>query len=109
MILQLEEIQVLPSVVDAGKEINQRIRYALCLFTHPKVLRGSITRTIVFKGTIMMHDVTNYEFKPGTWIVDIFIGIPEEAKSGIYMLNIALKYENEMIKASGSFVVKGKQ
>jgi hypothetical protein len=107
-IFQLEEVQVLPDVISAGKEINQRIRYALCSFTRPEIVRGSITRTVTFRGNSVMRDFTNYEFRSGTWIVDAFIGVPEGAESGTYMIDTVLKYENKLIKATNSFVVKGK-
>src|SRR5437870_3703673 len=92
--LHLEDVQVLPDIVTPGKEINQRIRYAFCPLTPSSTLKGSITRTVLFKGKQMFCDTTNYEFKPGTWTVDVFIGIPKEAARGVYALDVALRYEN---------------
>ena len=105
--LKLEEVQVLPDVVTPGKEINQRIQYAFCPFVPSEILKGSITRAVLFKGNEIFRDTTVYEFKPGTWTVDVFIGIPKEAQSGVYALNIALQYGNETLKESNSFIVKG--
>jgi hypothetical protein len=105
--LILEELQVLPDVVTPGKEINQHIQYAFCAFAPSEILKGSITRTVLFKGNDLFRDTTAYEFKPGTWTVDVFIDIPKEAKSGVYVLNIALQYGNNTLKGSNSFVVKG--
>ena len=56
----------------------------------------------------MFRDTTNYEFKPGTWTVDVFIGIPKEAVSGVYALDVALRYENQTLKKSNSFMVKSR-
>jgi hypothetical protein len=106
--LQLEEVQVLPDVVTPGKEINQRIRYAFCPMTPSGILKGSITRVVLFKGKEVFRDSTNYEFKPGTWTVDVFIGIPQEAGSGVYALDVALRYEKQLLKRSNSFIVKGR-
>ncbi len=105
--LKLEEVQVLPGIVTPGKEINQRIQYAFCPFAPSETLQGSIARTVLFKGNEVFRDTTAYEFKPGTWTVDVFIGIPKEAKSGVYAINIALQYGNETLKESNSFIVKG--
>src|SRR6266404_1996513 len=58
--LQLEDVQVLPDMVTPGKEINQRIRYAFCPFTPSSTLKGSITRTVLFKGKQMFRDTTDY-------------------------------------------------
>jgi len=107
-ILQLEEVEVLPEAVTPGKEINQRIRYAFCPFTPSSTLKGSITRTVLFKGKQMFRDTTDNEFKPGTWTVDVFIGIPKEAESGVYALDVALRYENQTLKKSNSFIVKSR-
>ena len=105
--LQLEEVQLFPDRVMPGTEINQRIQYAFCPLTPSEILKGSITRTVLFKGNQVFRDTTAYEFKPGTWTVDVFIGIPKEAGSGVYALNIALQYGNETLKESNSFIVKG--
>jgi hypothetical protein len=105
--LKLEEVQVLPDVVTPGKEINQRIQYAFCSFLPSETLKGSITRTVLFKGNEVFRDTTAYEFKPGTWTIDVFIGIPKEAKNGVYSLNLALQYGKETLKERNSFTVKG--
>ena len=105
--LKLEEVQVLPEIVTHGKEINQRIQYAFCPFTPSETLKGSITRTVLFKGSEVFRDTAAYEFKPGTWTVDVFIGIPKEAGSGVYTVNVALRYENETLEESNALIVKG--
>jgi hypothetical protein len=105
--LKLEEMQILPDLVTPGKEINQRIQYAFCPFAPSETLKGSITRTVLFNRNEMFRDTTAYEFKPGTWMIDVFIGIPKEAQSGVYALNITLQYGNETLKGRSSFIVKG--
>jgi hypothetical protein len=104
---QLEEVEVLPGVVTPGKEINQRIRYAYCPLTPSGTLKGKIIRAVLFKGEEVYHDTTDHEFKPGTWTVDVFIGIPREAASGVYALDLTLRYAGQTLKESNSFVVKG--
>jgi len=106
--LQLEDVQILPAMTIPGKEINQRIRYALCPFTPSSTLKGSITRTVLFKGKQLFRDTTDYDLKPGTWTIDVFIGIPKEAVSGMYTLDVALRYENQTLKTSNSFIVKSR-
>jgi hypothetical protein len=105
--LKLEEVQIVPDIVTAGKEINQRLQYAFCPFTPSETLKGNITRTVLFKGKAVFRDTTAYEFKPGTWTVDVFIGIPKEAGNGIYEVNVALRYGNETLTQSNAFIVKG--
>ena len=106
--LQLEKVEVLPEAVTPGKEINQRIRYALCPLTPSGTLKGSITRTVLFKGKVVFRDATDYEFKPGTWTVDVCIGIPKEVASGMYALDLTVRYKNQTLKESNSFVVQSR-
>jgi hypothetical protein len=106
-VFQLEEVQVLPDTVASGREVNQRIRYAFCPATPSETLRGRIIRTVLFKGVEMFRDVADHEFKPGTWTVDVFIGIPKEAQSGTYALDVVVKYSKQTIKETRSLVVKG--
>ncbi len=105
--LTLEEVQVLPEKVTPGKEINQRLQYAFCPLTPSETLQGSIIRTVLFNGRGVFQDTTAYEFKPGTWTIDVFIGIPQEAGSGMYTVHVALRYDNETLEASHVFIVQG--
>jgi hypothetical protein len=109
IVFQLEEIEILPTVISAGSELNQRIRYAFCPYTPSGTLKGSIVRTVLFKGAQISHDNADYEFKPGTWRIDVFIGIPEDAENGSYAIDTILRYGSETIKKTHSFVVKGRK
>jgi hypothetical protein len=105
--LQLEKVEVLPEAVTPGREISQRMRYALCPLTPSGTLKGRITRTVLFKGKAVFRDATDYDFKPGTWTVDVCIGIPKGVASGMYTLDLAVRYKNQTLKESNSFVVQG--
>ena len=105
--LRLEETWVLPEAVTPGNEVTHRIRYAFCPAIPSGTFKGSIIRTVLFKGKKLFHTSTDYEFKPGTWIVDAFIGIPKEVKSGAYALEVVLKYADQTTKETKSFIVKG--
>jgi hypothetical protein len=104
-LLELEEVEVLPDVVISGKEINQRTRYAFCPPTPSGSLRGRIIRTVLFKGKVMWRDTTDYEFKPGTWIIDVKIGIPKDAARGAYAMDIMLHYKRKAIRETKAFMV----
>jgi hypothetical protein len=105
--LTLEAVQVLPERVKPGTEINQRLQYAFCPLRSLDMLKGSITRTVRFKGRAVFRDITAYAFKPGTWTVDVFIGIPQDAGSGVYAVSVALQYDYETLEGSNIFLVKG--
>ena len=93
VILQLEEVQILPEVVPSEKEINHRIRYALCPYPRTEILGGDIVRVVRFNQRGVFRDAAFYQFKPGTWIVDAFIGIPKGARSSTYTIGTAMKYK----------------
>jgi hypothetical protein len=107
-LLYLEEVQVLPEVLAAGQEIHQRIRYAVCRAAAAGALKGSITRAVSFNGEEMFRDMTDYEFKPGTWTVDVFIGIPKAAGSGTYSLDTTLKSGRQTLREKDVFTVKNR-
>jgi hypothetical protein len=101
----LEETVVIPRRVSPGEEINHRIRYAFCPDETSRPLNGKIVRTILFKGDQMFQDTTHYEFKPGTWTVDVFITIPKDELEGIHTMELRVTYDNKVIKRSNTFNV----
>lgn len=107
-ILYIEHIEVLPHNVLSGKEINQRVRYALCSPKFTKSINGEIVRTILYKNKKQFVDVTKYTFNPGTWNVDVFIEIPNSAEDGEYFLEVKLKYGSETIVKTEQFFVQNK-
>lgn len=106
--LALEEASVIPEMIAPGDEVNQRVRYAMCPYKPSGTIRGKIIRTILFKGTTAFQDVTDYEFKPGTWTVDAFIDVPSQAQDGVYAMEVVLVHGQETIRRSNTFVVKSK-
>jgi len=106
--LILEDVEVLPTKVSPGEEIDQRVRYAFCPDIPSGTMKGKIIRTILFKGEKIVERVTDYEFKPGTWAVDVFIVIPDGIQSGVYAFDVVLTYSQETIKGRDTFIVKSR-
>ncbi len=102
----LEQAETIPGTVSPGNEINHRIRYAMCPYARSGVLRGEIIRAVSHNGIRLFRDVTDYGFKPGTWTVDAFIQVPDDAESGLYTLELILNYNQKTIKRTNEFVVK---
>jgi len=102
----LEQAEAIPGTVSPGDEINHRIRYAMCTYARSVVLRGDIIRAVLHGGVSMFQDVTYYDFKPGTWTVDAFIQVPDDAESGLYILEVILNYNEKTIRRTNEFVVK---
>jgi hypothetical protein len=103
--MALLEADVIPSRVYRGKEVNHRIRYAIC---HSPVSSpaGEIIRKVYFGNTAVFQDRTKYEFKQGTWTVDAFIQVPEAAGAGTYEVDTVISYRGKSLKIRNTFEVK---
>ena len=79
---QLERNEVNPVRVRAGDEFNHRLVYALCPTRPTDVVAGELTTRIRFKGRSLVVDrIPGFEIKPGRWIVDAFVRLPESAET----------------------------
>lgn len=104
---QLERNEVNPLRVRAGAEFNHRIVYALCPTSPTAVVPGKFTTRIVFKGRDLVVDtIPGFEIKPGRWIVDAFVRLPESAEVGVYALEIGFASEAIQFDESVTFGVE---
>jgi hypothetical protein len=103
----LERNEVNPIRVRAGAEFNHRIVYAMCPTEPTAVVPGSFTTRILFKGRSLVVDrIPDFEIKPGRWIVDAFVRLPESAESGVYALEIGFASESVHFEESVTFGVE---
>jgi hypothetical protein len=102
----IEKIEIVPKRLKRGEEINQRLRYAACPGLNNKSLKGSINRIIRHNGKKVFEDFTKYDFKPGTWNIDVFILVPKESSVGRYEFINAINYGTRNITKINSFTVK---
>jgi hypothetical protein len=86
---RLEKNELNPSRVRPGGELNHRIVYAMCPEHPTEVIKGALVTRIRFKGEpIASETLDPFEIKPGRWIVDAFITLPESAEEGVYALEL---------------------
>jgi hypothetical protein len=102
----LLESEIVPERIVPGKEINLRIRYATCLAASSSPRKGEIIRAVYYKDHMVFHDRTKYTFKPGTWTVDAFIKLPDDAKPGTYTVDSTVIYREKPVKRTNTFEVK---
>jgi len=102
----LFETEIVPVRVSPGKEINNRIRYATCLTASSAPQNGEIVRTVYYERQAIFRDRTKYGFKPGTWTVDAFIRVSENARPGNYSFDTAIIYMGKTIGKIDTFQVK---
>lgn len=89
---QLERHELNPMRLEAGAEFNHRMVYSLCPAKPTEVVSGTLTTRIRFKGRVIVSDrVRGFELKPGRWIVDAFVRLPDDAEMGIYALEVVFQ------------------
>lgn len=91
---QLEKNELNPIRVHPGGEFNHRIVYVMCPENPTEVIEGALVTRIHFKGEpIVSETLDPFEVKPGRWIVDAFIALPEDAEVGVYALELRFTSE----------------
>ena len=105
-VLKIEENEVVPLEAGPGEEINHHMIYAMCPDKPSGVLSGALVRRVYFKGSVIFEDVSKeFDFKPGRWTIDAFIGIPDEAQSGVYSLEVEFLGPERGFKQIKNFIV----
>ena len=102
---ELERAELLPERVKRGKEINHRIVYVMCPERPTEVVKGSLDTRILFRGQAIFSEVIDQELKPGRWIIDTFIPLPEQAEPGVYALQLEFRSRQGKFASRSDFVV----
>lgn len=108
--LKVEENEIAPDLVEAGSAFNHRIVYAMCPRQPTQVVPGTLDTRIRYKGQVIVDDkVKDYEIKPGRWIVDSLVHLPESAETGVYALEVEFRSPTLRIDEKATFGVEGKR
>jgi len=102
----LERSEVIPTTVSPGGKIAHRFIYAFLPEIPSQTLRGRVRREIFFRGSSVLQDDTDMEFKPGTWHVDVRIPIPGRAEEGIYALVTTVSLGQGVYREEAEFRIK---
>lgn len=85
----IEENQLVPPKVKPGGEFNHRMVYVMCPRRPTEVVAGRLFTRIRFKGDPIVRETEErYEIKPGRWVVDSFVELPEDAEPGVYAYEV---------------------
>jgi hypothetical protein len=105
--LIVEENELVPPTVKAGGEFNHRMVYVMCPANPTEVVPGQLSTRIRFKGDPIMNSTDlRYEIKPGRWVVDAFVEIPENAEPGVYAYEVGFSGKGLKFDKSLTFLVK---
>jgi len=102
----LERNEINPDRLTPGSEFNHRVVYAMCPKHLTQVVDGTLHTRILFKGRVIVDDeVKRFEIKPGRWVVDSFVRLPDAAEPGIYALELRFQSASIHLDEHKSFGV----
>lgn len=105
--LWIDRVEVMPSPVDPGGEMNHRFIYTFCPQGPVERIRGTLTTRVVRDGRALITDTeNNYTLTPGQWAVDARIVIPPNAEAGAYTLETGFVAGGAAFKRSTNFAVR---
>lgn len=104
--VQIISNEVIPIYLAPGEKINHRFIYVMCAKKHSKPLTGPFYRRIYSKEELIFeHEISNFEFHSGQWIIDAFIKIPPQAKPGAYTFEMSFNTRGISLKKPQSFSI----
>jgi hypothetical protein len=80
--------------------------YSMCPQNPTEVVVGKLHTRIRHRGTPIVRDTVNdYEIRPGRWIVDAFVTVPEAAQPGVYAFEVEFESTTLTFDERITFVV----
>ena len=105
--LEIEQMDLSPRRLRPGQEFSQRLVYALCPERPSGVVTGELDTRILYRGrTIVQQHTPSYDLKPGRWVVDAFVQLPDDAEGGIYAFEVRFRSRKLNFKKTLSFAVE---
>ena len=105
----VEKNELLPEKVTPGGDFGHRFVYVMCPNLPTEVVQGELSTRIRFRcDPIVQERDALYEIKPGRWVVDAIVRLPEHAEPGIYAYEIAFDSDPFHFEKSLTFVVEAR-
>ncbi len=102
----IEKNELMPEKVAPGGDFGHRFVYVMCPSLPTEVVQGVLSTQIRFRGSpIVQQTDALYEIKPGRWVVDAIVHLPEQAESGIYAYEVEFDGDPLAFEKSLTFVV----
>jgi len=103
----IEKNELTPQTLSAGGDFGHRLVYIMCPERPTEVVQGTLSTRIRFKGNPIVEQTDpRYEIKPGRWVVDALVHLPEQAERGIYAYELAFESAQLRFDKSLTFVVE---
>ena len=103
----IERNELVPPEVRSGGEFNHRLVYVMCPVNPTEVVTGNLATRIRFKGNpIVVDTLPAWDLKPGRWVVDALVALPENAEPGIYTYELQFESQPVTFDKRLTFVVR---
>ncbi len=103
---EIEKLELWPRRLEPGQQFRQRLIYTLCPTRPTGVVTGALETKIFHRGkAIVQQHVSEYDLKPGRWVVDALVQLPEDAKQGVYALELRFESSDVEFERLIQFVV----
>ncbi len=105
---EVERNELVPDQVKPGGGFAHRMVYVMCPPGPTEVVSGQLSTRIRFKGRpIVKQTEDRYEIKPGRWVVDTLVELPEAAEPGVYAYELDFEGDELRFERGVTFVVRG--
>src|SRR5262245_19799182 len=103
---EIERLELSPRRLHAGEEFGNRFVYVLCPDRLTGVVTGLFQTRILHRGKVIVEDrKPNYDLKPGRWVIDTFVRLPQSAETGVYAMEFAFHSPGVSFARSLTFAV----
>jgi hypothetical protein len=104
---EIERLELRPQRLRAGEEFEHRFAYVLCPDRLTGVVTGKFHTRILHRGKVIVEDrKPSYDLKPGRWVVDTFVRLPQSAETGVYAMEFAFQSDRVSFARSLTFAVE---
>jgi len=89
---EIEYHDLYPRRLSPGDEFSHRLVYVLCPEKPTGVVTGALDTRILHRGDVIVagRDLS-YDLKPGRWVIDRFVRLPQSAQVGVYALEVSFR------------------
>ena len=103
---EIERLEGWPRRLEPGEVFKQRLIYALCPTRPTGVVTGRLETRILHRGKPIVAQLEpSYDLKPGRWVVDAFVQLPEATSQGLYAFELSFKSREVSFEKLIEFVV----
>ena len=103
---EIERLELHPRRLEPGGEFSHRLVYVLCPPSQTAVVTGRLDTRILHRGEAIVSERNpTYDIKPGRWVIDAFVRLPETAKTGIYAFELEFRSPTVEFMRSLTFAV----